>query len=341
MTLWFVIVNFNGWEDTVKCLHSLEVLNGQAKFILVDNASTEDRCEEMRHSFPWCDVIREEKNGGWAGGNNAGLRYAMERNADWIVLLNNDTAVSPTIVSELKSAIERYPKYGIIGPVINHMDEPDKVMTDGCQFNRPGSPGFFDRLEVVPSATDPLTITEVDIVNGCCLAVSRDVCDKIGLVDEQFFLIHEESDFCLRAREAGFTCGVINRSLILHKGSSSFKRTGQRTQRYYDSRNLRLLLKKHIHKHREGRGTWASYRTYHNYLYYRHCIEIENGCTEAAEAILDGIMDGIYGRFGQYQRQSWRPVKFLVRGLFACRRWLTSLVNRKSKEATTSAAAVR
>jgi GT2 family glycosyltransferase len=341
MNIWFVIVNFNGWEDTIKCIHSLEVHNGQAQFILVDNASAEDRCEEMRHSFPWCDVIREEKNGGWAGGNNAGLRYALERNADWIVLLNNDTTVSPTIVNELKTAIERFPKYGIIGPVINHMDEPDRVMTDGCLFNRPGSPGFFDRLEVVPSKSEPLTITDVDIVNGCCLAVSREVCNKIGLVDEQFFLIHEESDFCLRAREAGFKCGVFNRSLVLHKGSSSFKRTGQRTQRYYDSRNLKLLLNKHIGKHREGRGSLASYRTYFNYLYYRYCVEVENGCTEAAEAVLDGVMDGIYGRYGQYQQQRWRLGKSIVRANFACRRWITSWLVPKRKEATTSATVVR
>lgn len=341
MALHIVIVNFNGWEDTVKCLQSLEPIHDQTRTVLVDNASTEHRCEEMRRLFPWCDVIREENNGGWAGGNNAGVRHALERKADWIVLLNNDTTVHPTIINELKSAIERFPKFGIIGPVINHMHDPGEVMTDGCLFNRPGSPGFFDRLEVPVVENAPLQMTEVDIVNGCCLAVSREVCEKIGLVDEAFFLIHEESDFCLRAREAGFKCGVFNRSLVLHKGSSSFKRTGQRTQRYYDSRNLRLLLKKHVGKHREGRGAWASYRTYFNYLYYRHCIEVENGCTEAAEAILDGIMDGIYGRYGQYQQQRWRPGKFLIRGVFACRRWFTSLVNRKKMEATTSAAPVR
>lgn len=334
MTLWFVIVNFNGWEDTIKCLQSFEVLHGQAQFILVDNASTEDLCAELRHSFPWCDIIREEKNGGWAGGNNAGLRYALERNADWIVLLNNDTTVSPTIVSELKTAIERYPKYGIIGPVINHMDEPDQIMTDGCLFNRPGSPGFFDRLEVVPSITDPLTITEVDIVNGCCLAVSREVCDKIGLIDDKFFLIHEESDFCLRAREAGYKCGVINRSLVLHKGSSSFKRTGQRTQRYYDSRNLRLLLKKHLGVHKEGRGTWASYRTYWNYLYYRHAIELENGATAAAEAVLHGWHDGMIGRFGVYQQKCFRLGLGLLQFLFWCRRVLTSWLASKPGQST-------
>ena len=338
---WLVIVNFNGWEDTVLCLQSLEPLRTQAETVLVDNASTENRCEEMKERFPWCQVIREAVNGGWAGGNNAGLKYALERQADWIILLNNDTTVVPSLIQEMTEAARLYPEYGILGPVINHMNDPGTVMTDGCLFNRPGSPGFFDRYEVPVREGDPLTMTEVDIVNGCCLAVSRRVCEQIGLVDEDFFLIHEESDFCLRARQAGFKCGVFNRSLVLHKGSTSFKRTGQRTQRYYDSRNLRRLLSKHLARHHEGKGWWASYRNYFNYVYYRHCIEVENGCTEAAEAVLDGVMDGLYGHYGPYQQHRWRPGKSLLRALFACRRWLTSLMIRKGKEATQSAAALR
>lgn len=341
MNVWIVVVNFNGWEDTEKCLHSLEGLGAIAHTVLIDNASREDRLDEIKVAFPWCHTVREAVNGGWAGGNNAGLRYAIERGAEQVILLNNDTTVSPSLVSELIQAQRENPDYGIIGPVINHMKEPDVVMTDGCLFNRPGSSGFFDRHIVAVEPEKPLAISEVDIVNGCCLMVSRKVCEKIGLVDEAFFLIHEESDFCLRARESGFKCGVINRSLVLHKGSSSFKRTGQRTQRYYDARNLRLLLKKHLGKHREGRGRLASYRTYLNYLYYRYAIELENGCDEAAQAVIDGAYDGLVSRFGTYQQQRRRLGRGILAFLFGMRRKLTNWFSPHEKEGQTRAATVR
>src|SRR5437764_748752 len=79
---------------------------------------------------------------------------------------------------------------------------------------------------------------EVDIVNGCCMMVRAEVFARVGLVDERFFLVHEESDLCLRARRAGFRCGVFGEALVWHKGSSAFARTGKRLQRYYDTRNL-------------------------------------------------------------------------------------------------------
>lgn len=341
MSSWIVVVNFNGWEDTQKCLRSLEALTTSAQTVLIDNASVDDHCDEIRRQFSWCHVVREPENGGWAGGNNAGIRYALERGAEQIILLNNDTTVSPALVNELQDAMLKYPEYGILGPVINHMNEPDMVMTDGCMFNRPGSQGFFDRRTVELSPSQPLAITEVDIVNGCCLMVTRGVCEKIGLVDDNFFLIHEESDFCLRAKEAGFKCGVINRSLVLHKGSSSFKRTGQRTQRYYDARNLRLLLRKHLGKHREGRSVLASYRAYFNYVFYRHAIELENGCIEAADAVIDGVYDGIVSRFGRYQQQSRRVGAGLLRLLFATRRKLTHWLSSQTKEVDARAATLR
>ena len=121
------------------------------------------------------------------------------------------------------------------------MEAPDTVMTDGAAFNRPGLSGsFFTRIPVDLETRPVAAVTEVEIVNGCCMMVSADVFRRIGLVDERFFLVHEEADLCLRARAAGFRSGVIGEALVWHKGSASFKRTGRRLQRYYDTRNLLL-----------------------------------------------------------------------------------------------------
>jgi GT2 family glycosyltransferase len=331
VNLWVVVVNYNGLQDTQKCLRTLAAAPGHAT-VVVDNASADDPGPSLRAEFPWAHSVRNAVNGGWAGGNNTGIVYALERGADQVVLLNNDTTVPPDFVERLAAAAEAYPGYGVLGPVINFMDDPDEVMTDGCLFNRPGYPGFFQRQPVPLVRREPPAVTETDIVNGCCMMVRRDVFERIGLIDERFFLIHEESDFCLRARQAGFRCGVLGEALVWHKGSSSFKRSGKRWQRYYDARNLRLLLRKHQGTHREGRGEWRSAVQYLKYVYHRYTVEREAGQPEAADAVVEGLWDALIGRFGPYAPGRRRAVP-LIRGVFELWR------NRRARQARKKALA--
>jgi GT2 family glycosyltransferase len=314
--LWIVVVNYNGLEDTRKCLRSLGAAGDPAPHVvLVDNASAQDPIAALRAEFPWVHYVRNPVNEGWAGGNNVGVRYALDRGADYVLLLNNDTVVSPRLVGTLLGTAAAHPDFGILGPVINFMDEPGKVMTDGCVFNRPDSWGFFERKPVPPASADTPAVTEVDIVNGCAMMVSRRVFDRIGLIDERFFLIHEESDFCLRAQHAGFRCGVLGEVLVWHKGSSTFNRTGRGTQRYYDARNLCLLLRKHRRNPAGRRGAWRSCVEYVKYVYYRYAIEREHGQTEAADAVLQGLCDAATGRYGPFARRR-RTALPLLRGVF-------------------------
>lgn len=302
--VWIVPVNFNGLEDTRKCLRTLAGL--PASVVVVDNASREDPTPALRAEFPWAHVVRNPVNGGWSGGNNTGIRHALDHGADFVILLNNDTTVHPQLVSRLVAAACAHPGFGIIGPVIRYMDEPDLTMTDGTVFNRPGYPGFFQRLPVPERAAELPVVAEVDIVNGCCMMIRAEVFRRVGLIDDRFFLIHEEADFCLRAREAGFMCGVLAEALVWHKGSSAFKRSGKRWQRYYDTRNLGLLLSKHPARNRTGRGGLESYLTYLRYAYHRYCHEREDGQPDAADAVLEGLIDVATRRFGPHQpRQRW------------------------------------
>jgi hypothetical protein len=299
--VWIVPVNFNGLDDTRKCLHSLADLAPPANVVVVDNASADDPLPKLRAEFPWAHYVQNPTNAGWSGGNNAGIRYALDRGAGVVVLLNNDTVVRPDMVARLLAALDAHPAYGVIGPVIRYMDEPDAVMTDGTAFNRPGYPGFFERLPVPEASADPPVVTPVDIVNGCCMAVRAEVFRRVGLIDDRFFLIHEESDFCLRTLRAGFRCGVLAEALVWHKGSSAFKRTGKRWQRYYDARNLGLLLAKHPSRGTGRRRSWKSYAAYLRYAYHRYCHEREGGATDAADAVLEGLADTAARRYGPYR----------------------------------------
>jgi GT2 family glycosyltransferase len=309
-----VLVNYNGLADTLRCLRSLEAA-GRPDTVVVDNASTENPSAALRREFSWCAVSRNPVNGGWAGGNNVGAWYALQRGADLVILLNNDTVVAPDFVARLTAAAAAHPSYGVLGPVIRFMDPPHEVQTDGCVFNEPARPGFFQRkpVDLVPGPVP--TITEVDIVNGCCMMIRANVFRRVGFIDERFFLIHEESDFCLRARRAGFLCGVIGEALVWHKGSSSFKRTEARWQRYYDARNLYLLLSKHSTTHRRGRRPFPSLWEYFKYSYQRYAIEREAGHADSAEAVVQGVHDALARRFGPFRAGS-RPAVPLLRGVF-------------------------
>ncbi|VTR99799.1 Glycosyl transferase family 2 OS=Roseiflexus castenholzii (strain DSM 13941 / HLO8) GN=Rcas_0459 PE=4 SV=1: Glycos_transf_2 [Gemmata massiliana] len=311
--VWIVPVNYNGTDDTQKCLRSLAGLSTPANVVLVDNASHPDPTPALASEFPWVHVVRNAENLGWSGGNNTGIRYALDRGADFVMLLNNDTTVAPDIVERLLSAFQAHPQFGVIGPVIRYMDEPDVVMTDGVTFNPPRFPGFFQRKIVPERRADPPAVDETDIVNGCCMMVRADVFQRIGLIDDHFFLIHEEADFCLRVKEAGFGCGVLAEPLVWHKGSTAFKRAGKKWQRYYDTRNLSLLLRKH--RVGSGRGLLSAYTTYLRYAYHRYCHEREAAQRDAADAVLEGLIDAAARRTGPYRaRNRWGvPV---LRGAF-------------------------
>ncbi len=298
--IWVVLVNYNGLADTRRCLESLLLQDWPAAVVVVDNASREPCIEPLRHEFPTVHLIPSPINSGWAGGNNLGINYAMERGAELILLLNNDTLAAPRLVRRLREAAIAFPQYGVLGSVIMHLDEPEVVQTTGVTFNRPAKTGFFQPIDVPYDADAPIGVVPVDIVNGCCLMVRRSLVDRIGLIDEQFFLVHEESDWCLRAGEAGAPCGVVTDAMVWHKGSSTFRREGKKFQRYYDSRNLVRLIVKH-RGGRRGRGWIGSFLYYLRYSYHRYAHERESGFPDSAEGVLEGVYDATVGRYGAYR----------------------------------------
>ncbi|MCI0703605.1 MAG: glycosyltransferase, partial [Planctomycetia bacterium] len=116
--VWIVVVNFNGLEDTRKCLHSLSALSATANVVVVDNASELDPTATLASEFPHVHIVRNSANLGWSGGNNTGIRLALSRGADFIILLNNDTTVAPKLVLRLLAANAAHPRFGVIGPII-------------------------------------------------------------------------------------------------------------------------------------------------------------------------------------------------------------------------------
>jgi GT2 family glycosyltransferase len=310
-----IVLNYNGLADTLKCLESLRLLDDACRVILVDNASEVDPRPEAERVLPGLETIRTERNLGYAGGNNRGMAYALDRGAEFLLVLNNDTVVSPRLVASLVAAFDTDSSLGIAGPVVNAMDEPDQIMTYAATFNRGPATEFFTRV-LVPLDLDPPAVVPVEIVNGCCMMIRSEVVRRVGMFDEDLFIVHEESDLCLRAMRAGFGCGLVGRtSLVWHKGSSAFDRAGRQVQRYFDTRNLFHILRRHS-RHIDGsRRLFVSFRAALTYAYHRFTIEEEAGKALAAKAVVDGVYDALLGRFGPYLSRP-RPGAQVIAGTF-------------------------
>lgn len=312
-----VVLNYNGLDDTLTCLESLRPLAAAGHdVILVDNGSTVDPEAEARRVLPGLVYHRNAVNQGYAGGNNRGIEMALERGADAILVLNNDTTVHEAIVDQLLARLADDPALGIVGPVVNFMDEPSAVMTDGVAFNPGPGTEFFKRIVVSPVDDAVAPLVSVDIVNGCCMMVRASVFQAVGLFDESFFIIHEESDLCLKAWRAGFTCAVHGRTLVWHKGSSAFVRSGRQLQRYFDARNLYYLLRRHTGRVSQSRSFAATAIHYFKYCFYRYCVEREADKPAAASAVVDGVYDALRGRVGPLGAQP-RPGIGVLAAAFA------------------------
>jgi GT2 family glycosyltransferase len=296
-----VVLNYNGLEDTLRCLESLRAIPDPFRLILVDNASAVDPRPPATEIWPGITTIRNAENLGYAGGNNRGLEAALAAGAEYVLVLNNDTVVDPTIVRKLADVLRADDRLGIVGPVINFMDEPAAVMTDGVVFNPGPGTEFFKRVEV-PTGRTPPALVRVDIVNGCCMMLRASMLKAVGLFDEGLFIVHEESDLCLRAARAGYQSAVLGESLVLHKGSSAFERTGRQLQRYFDARNLLHLLRRHTGRVSSSRRLLPSLRHYGLYAFYRYDVEMEAGKPQAAAAVAEGVHDALLGRVGPYRR---------------------------------------
>lgn len=235
-----VVLNWNGKDDTLQCLQSLaQLAYGNCEVIVVDNGSADGSVAAIRAAFPAIRVIETGANLGYAEGNNVGMRAALESGAEFVLLLNNDTIVDPSLLCELLAAAEACPEAGVFGAKIFHYDERDRIWYAGARWN-----AELLRFELVTDEAiygEPFAqVLETDYACGCALFVRRAVLEQIGLLDPQFFLTYEETDFCYRARRSGFRVVYAPRAVLWHKISASFGGQQAPLVSYFMTRNYLL-----------------------------------------------------------------------------------------------------
>jgi N-acetylglucosaminyl-diphospho-decaprenol L-rhamnosyltransferase len=263
-----VIVNFKTPGLVIDCLRSLveEVrAAGDCQVIVVENGSPDDSAQRLEAAIRteqwggWAKLLVLDKNLGFAGGNNAALRplLAESKPADYFLLLNPDTVVRPGAVTTLIDFLDRHPKAGIAG---SRLEDPDgtpqrsafRFPTVPSEFETGVRLGLISRLFrssiVAPPVTD--ATHRCDWLAGASMLVRKEVFDAIGLMDDDYFLYYEETDFMLRAKRAGWSTWYVPASRVVHlvgqaSGVTDTKKPARRLPKYWFDSRRRYFVKNH------------------------------------------------------------------------------------------------
>jgi GT2 family glycosyltransferase len=297
-----IILNWNGWKDTIECLESLyQIAYPNFTAILVDNGSENDSLNQIR-AYCAGDIqvesayfhytqknkpikvvefsrieseqkrcrfdetaktlvgqniilIKNEKNFGFAEGNNIGIRFAIRvLDPEYFVLLNNDTVVDKNFLNEFVNFAFKKDEVAGLNPIVYYYNDTKRIQTMGVELQK----NFFNRLGIkLTKVTDFQWIKsgeldfqgnsnpiKVDSLIGCCIFIKADVIKKHGLMDELFFVYHEESDWLFRISKKGYYYYCIPQSKIWHKYSMSSKSNVFPISLYYGTRNEFLFARK-------------------------------------------------------------------------------------------------
>lgn len=243
-SVYIIILNYKNLEDTLMCLESLrKITYSNYRIIVVDNDSRDGSYEYLKEHAKGCHVMQSGENRGYAAGNNIGIRYALEQEADYICILNNDVEVEPDFLTVLIKYMEDTPGVGMAGPAVYEFNEREKIQSAGFSITvRTGSTNPLQH-GAEKRAVEGKRATYCDGLSGTCLLVRKEVLEKAGLIPECYFLFFEEMEWCLNVRSKGYKLATVFGTGVYHKGSASIKKTGT-LSRYYMARNRVLFVRR-------------------------------------------------------------------------------------------------
>lgn len=210
-----VILNFNGKNTLLPCLSSVFQSDyPNLEIVVVDNDSRDGSFEQAKDKFSRCHFIKNSANVGFSKGNNVGIRYALEKFADHVFVLNNDTIIEKNTLSVLAKTASTSAKTGIVSPLIMGPSKEDVWFAGGkIEWKK------MKTIHLTNAAFKTPYLSEY--LSGCAMLIKKDVFKKIGLFDERFFLYYEDADFSLRAKDAGFDLLLDPNTKIQHLEQSN------------------------------------------------------------------------------------------------------------------------
>jgi hypothetical protein len=240
-----VIVNWNQALLTQQCVAS--VVGGEHVppwVIVVDNGSRCDPAPLAREIYPDTIVLHNARNVGFAAGANTGIEHALGLGADAVLVVNNDAVVAPTCIGELMTALERNERFAGVGAKTLTQEQPPRIHTAYGILTYHGQlvqqQGWFES-----DVTKFSELTQVDYISGCAMLLRGAALQRIGLLDREFFAYHEDLDWCIRARRAGYRVAYVPSALVYHRMHASTGGGGYFSPiTYLSARNSILFVKK-------------------------------------------------------------------------------------------------
>lgn len=281
-----VLVHYNRLDDTLECIASLkEQTYANQRILFVDNASPDNGPAAVTERFPEIEQLLNEANLGFTGGYNAGMRYALDKGADYVYIVNNDTILSPESVELLVAACAGE-NVGVVSPIIYYYAEPDEIWSAGGKMSNL-------ILEVTDHHGRGQVFTETierDFISGCAMMFPRAVIEQVGMFDNDFFWYYEDSDLSYRVKKAGYRQLLVPQAKMWHKVSQSGGGVENPTERYYMARNSFRFFRKH--------ATWWQWffiLPYRSASIIRTLLRLlSQKKYESARSYLRGLREGIF-----------------------------------------------
>lgn len=228
-----VVLNWNGWQDTIACLASLQRQDySHFNLLVVDNGSTDGSVDQIKKAMPALELLQTGANLGFGGGCNAGIKLALARGADYVWLINSDATVDSDALSALVRVAEQNPALGAVGSVLYEADQHDRIQLWGG-----GTVNLWlgrSRHRISPG---PL-----DFISGASVLLRRTALEKVGLFDQAtFFMYWEDTDLGFRLRQAGWQLAVADDSRVWHKQSASLGKRSPALDEYFTQSAVRFF----------------------------------------------------------------------------------------------------
>jgi GT2 family glycosyltransferase/glycosyltransferase involved in cell wall biosynthesis len=238
-----VVLNYRTADETLLAVRSLRASRRPVDdVVVVDNGSADGSPELLAPRLAGARLLRNAGNLGFSAGVNVGIRACLDAGAERVLLLNSDALLREDAIDRLEAALDRDRAVGIASPTVLDAARPERVASRGLSFSpRSGRMRVLEHDAVYRPATGAAKV--VDGASGCALLIEREVFDRVGLFEEEYFFSFEDLDFCLRARRAGFATVCAPDAVAYHHGSRSI---GPRSplRLYFAARNHLLLARR-------------------------------------------------------------------------------------------------
>lgn len=297
-----ILVNWNRSIDTINCINSIKLSNyHEYKIIVVDNNSSDKEREILQSLVAECEIFYLDQNTGYTGGNNFGIKVALQLGARYIFLLNNDTFLAETALERLVDTMNSIPEVAITSPKIYFYPETNLLWSGAPRFDNLFLMGYLKGYREIDNGQCDL-FEYVEYVSGCAMMIRASIFKDVSLLSDQFFAVCEDLDFCFRVKGIGFKIAYEPSAVIYHIESASSGGSDGPQYVYYQTRNYLLF---HELWYKNILHLIISQIYYIFFMIKRATVFILTGKWRAFIGILLGIIDYFLRRFGA------RPYPFL------------------------------